>query len=344
MSDDTFDLLKELCEIPGPVGREKLVQEFMKQRFAKLNLDIIEDKIGNLIATMPGTEKRYAIVAHADEVGFLVSGFDCKGFIRAKWNTQSYMPDLRLVPGQKIKILTDTDSIPGYFCVKTAHVAGAKEKRKLPSYEDIFIDIGASSEEEIREKGINIGDPIVYATDIECIGKNVVGKSMDDRVGLVLLIKIAEEISRIPKSERPTIVFVSTVMEELGAKGAASVARNLDVDAVLIIDVGLADDYPGTDGMAGSSLNEGPVLVIKDNHMHYSHEFNKEIIATAEREQIPLQRAVYHNYTTDGYQIASQGQRVSALGIPCRYTHSSFETISLDDLERTIRLVRAILL
>ncbi|TXT56467.1 MAG: hypothetical protein BAJATHORv1_20056 [Candidatus Thorarchaeota archaeon] len=344
MSSDTFSLLKTLCETPGPVGREKLVQQFMRNKFTQLGLSIEEDKIGNLIATMKGTKKKYAIVAHSDEVGFLVSSYDCNGFIKAKWNTQSHIPDLRLLPGQEITILTDSGPVPGFFCVKTAHVAGPKEKRKLPNYEDIFIDIGVSSDSEILEMGIHIGDPIVYASEVKHIGRNVVGKSMDDRVGLVVLIKIAEKLAEIPESQRPTVILVSTVMEELGAKGAAAVARDLDVDAVMIIDVGLADDYPGTNGDEGSSLNKGPVIVIKDNHMHYSHDFNKGIIAIAEKEEIPLQRAVYHNYTTDGYQIASQGQRVSVIGVPCRYTHSSFETISLDDLEKTIRLVKAILL
>jgi endoglucanase len=128
-------------------------------------------------------------------------------------------------------------------------------------------------------------------------------------------------------------------MEELGAKGAAAVARNLDVDGVFIVDIGLADDYPGTSGEAGVSLGKGPAIVIKDNQMHYSHQLNQKLFEIAEFGGIPIQRAVYHNYATDGFQIASQGQVVSAIGIPCRYSHSSFETLNLKDVEYALTLL-----
>jgi endoglucanase len=77
--------------------------------------------------------------------------------------------------------------------------------------------------------------------------------------------------------------------------------------------------------------------------MHYSHQLNQRIYETAESKGIPIQRAVYHNYATDGFQIASQGQVVSAVGVPCRYSHSSFETLNLEDAENTVRLLRNLL-
>ncbi|MHA1483682.1 MAG: hypothetical protein ACTSPR_00010 [Candidatus Thorarchaeota archaeon] len=93
MTESILDLLRTLCAAPGPVGRETLVQEKIKELVKDYCSDVSEDKIGNLIATMDGTSKHYAIVAHADEVGFLVSNIDENGFIRAKWNTQGYIPD-----------------------------------------------------------------------------------------------------------------------------------------------------------------------------------------------------------------------------------------------------------
>jgi len=344
LTENILDLLRTLCAAPGPVGRETLVQEKIKELVKDYCSDVSEDKIGNLIATMDGTGKHYAIVAHADEVGFLVSNIDENGFIRAKWNTQGYIPDLRLLPGQWVLVMTEGGFIPGVFCVKTAHIAGAEGKKKIPKWEEIFLDVGLCSVEEVAEAGIQIGDPVIYAAPIERIGHNLCGKSFDDRVGLVIMVKLVEMLSKISEKDRPTLTLVSTVMEELGAKGAAAIARNLDVDGVLVVDIGLADDYPGTSGEAGVSLGKGPVIVIKDNQIHYSHKQNQELFALAENLGIPVQRAVYHNYATDGYQIASQGQVVSAIGIPCRYSHSSFETIKLEDVEKTIQLIYQFLL
>jgi endoglucanase len=331
-------MLKTLSETPGPVGREGLVQEEVKKHLVNLGLEVLQDRIGNLTATMRGTNKHFALVAHADEVGFLVSNIDSSGFIRVKWNTAGHMPDLRLLPGQRVVLMAD-EMVPGIFCVKTAHIAGPEGKKKIPAYSEIFLDIGAASAEEVAERGVHIGTPVLYDTVLRQNGHNVVGKSLDDRVGLAMMIVLAEEFSKIDENERPTLTFVSTVMEELGAKGAASVAKNLDVDGVIILDIGLADDYPGTDGEAGVALGKGPVVVVKDTQLHYSHEMNERLVATAEKNSIPVQRAVYHNYATDGLQMVMQGLIVSTLAIPCRYSHSSFETLNLADVESAIRLL-----
>ncbi len=339
MKTRLFDLLKTLSETPGPVGREGLVQERIKSLLEALNLEVLQDKLGNLTATMKGATKHYALVAHADEVGFLVSNIDSSGFIRVKWNTTGHMPDLRLLPGQHVVLMTDDGMVPGVFCVKTAHIAGPEGKKKLPSYSEIFLDIGATSAEEVKERGVNIGTPVLYDTVLKQNGHNVVGKSMDDRVGLMMMVVLAEDFSKVSENERPTLTFVSTVMEELGAKGAASVAKNLEVDGVIILEIGLADDHPGTDGEAGVALGKGPVIVVKDTQLHYSHEMIEKLVQTAEKSSIPFQRAVYHNYATDGLQMAMQGQMVSTVAIPCRYSHSSFETLNLADVENGIQLL-----
>jgi len=83
-----FELLEELCVISGPVGREDLVQDYVQEALQRFTQVVRRDKLGNLTATLPGKGEHYAVVAHADEVGFFVSNIDEKGFLRAKWNTQ----------------------------------------------------------------------------------------------------------------------------------------------------------------------------------------------------------------------------------------------------------------
>ena len=344
MTDYSFDLLKMLSETHGPTGREHQVQDIVAKHLEGICGTVVRDRIGNLSATLEGEQgKHYALVAHADEVGFLISGIEEKGFLRVKWNTQGHMPDLRLLPGQWVLIMTERGLVPGVFCVKTAHLAGPKGKSRIPTYEEVFLDIGAASSDEVTEQGIHIGDPVVYAAPLEKLGHYVSGKSMDDRVGLTVMLSVAEELSKIPKASRPSVSFISTVMEEMGAKGASAIAKDFDADAILALDIGLADDHPGTKGEAGISLGKGPVLVIKDSAIHYSHEIIKQLVRVAEKENIPIQRAVYHNYLTDGLQFAIQGQLVAVVAIPCRYSHSSFETLSLKDVEMSVQLILSFL-
>jgi putative aminopeptidase FrvX len=341
MSEETLDLLKTLSATPGPVGRETLVQDIVKEHFKDHCGSFTQDKLGNVVCTLEGgIKKHYAIVAHADEVGFLVSSMDENGFLRVKWNTQGHMPDLRLLPGQWVLIMSENGLIPGVFCVKTAHLAGPEGKGRIPTYEEVFLDIGATCVEDIKELGINIGDPVIYAAPVEkLLNHHVSGKSMDDRVGLTVMLRVLAHFAKLPKTKRPTITFVSTVMEEMGAKGAAVVAKSLDLDAVIVLDIGLANDHPGTEKDFDVELGKGPIVVIKDNALHYSHDLIQSIIKTAESEKIPIQRAVFHSYMTDGVQFATQGQIVAVLAIPCRYSHSSFETVSLLDVDMAIHLL-----
>ena len=344
MSDRVFELLKELSAIPGPVGREEMVQDYLREHLKKYCEKIRTDKIGNLIATIEGTSRHYALVAHADEVGFFVSRIDERGFLHVKWSTQGHQPDLRLLPGQWVLLMTDSGLIPGCFCVKTAHIAGTAGKNKIPKWEEVFIDIGVETPEKVKEIGIHIGTPVIYAAPVERVGKHLMGKSFDDRIGLAEMIVLAERLSKTPKESRPTVSLVSTVMEEIGAKGASAVARDLDVDGVIILEIGFADDYPGTQGEASVGLGKGPVVVIKDRQIVYSHKLNKKIFSVAEGRGIDIQRAVYHHYATDGFPIAAQGQLVAVIAVPCRYTHSSFEAIDPVDVQNALDLIYHFLL
>jgi endoglucanase len=339
MTIDQYQILKTFCDLHGPVGREANVQAKLKELLGKYCPDITQDKIGNLSASLNGKKGSYAIIAHADEVGFLVSRISDDGFIQAKWNTSGHMPDLRLLPGQRVFIMTDSKLVPGCFAVKTAHIAGPKGKKVIPKYDEVFLDVGAESSDEIQALGINVGDPIVYATSLEKYGQRAIGKSIDNRIGISMMLVLADRLNELSEDERPNVTFISTVMEEMGAKGAAAIARDLDVDGVIIAEVGLTDDYPGTSGEAGVSLGKGPVVVIKDTQIHYSHEQNSSIFEVAERKGIEVQRAVYHNYATDGLQVATQGQLASVIAVPCRYTHSSFEMIDLKDMDKAIELI-----
>ena len=97
MTENSFELLKKLSEAHGPTGREHQVQEIVSTYLQEICGSVERDKLGNLTATLRGGQKKhYALVAHADEVGFLISGIEEKGFLRVKWNTQGHMPDLRL--------------------------------------------------------------------------------------------------------------------------------------------------------------------------------------------------------------------------------------------------------
>ena len=60
-----------------------------------------------------------------------------------------------------------------------------------------MLDIGASSQEEVRERGIEIGDTIVPDTSFTQLSEyRYIAKAWDNRYGCVLAIEILELLKR----------------------------------------------------------------------------------------------------------------------------------------------------
>jgi putative aminopeptidase FrvX len=335
--------IRSLAEIPGPVGREERVQKFLETEWKKLGIKTEYDKIGNLYGNIEGKGKHRAIIGHADSIGFLVQHILPSGFVKMAFNTAATNPDARFLAGVPIEFLTSHEtSIQGYFGLRSGHLAGIEGKKKPILFSDLFVDLGVDSSKEIHELGIDIGTPAVFATPIVQMQQNVVGKAMDNRVALAIQCILAREI--IEMDSKPNLTFISTVQEELGMKGAAAAAKYFNFDEVINLDVGLTGDIPSSEkDYLPTKLGKGPIIVYKDFSIHYSYSLIQRIEETARKNDIIIQKAVFKNYNTDGMYFFMEGIPTSTIAIPCRYTHTNFETLRLSDIKNTISLVLGLL-
>ncbi|MHA2176298.1 MAG: M42 family metallopeptidase [Candidatus Hodarchaeales archaeon] len=342
INKDEINLLMKLIDIPGPTGREELIQHFIHSEWEDLGLTTTFDNVGNLYGTINGEGDHWAVVAHADTIGFLVQQILPNGFLKMAFNTAATTPDARFLAGLSLKFVLDGKEIIGYFGLRSGHLAGIEGKKEPVLFDDMFVDIGVDSEKDVRALGIDIGTPAVFNSKAKIIQQNIVGPSMDNRIGLFIQILVAKTLVKAKIS--PKITFISTVQEEIGMKGAAAAARSADYDKVLNLDVGLTGDIPTSErDFLSSKIGSGPILVIKDFSAHYSHSLNTLIESTAKKNEIDIQKAVFRNYNTDGMYFFMQGYPTANIAVPCRYTHTNFETIRLIDVENTRNLVLKIL-
>ena len=81
--DATVDLLAELTNAHGVVGFEGEVRDILRREWRGLLTDLRTDGVGNLLGTLKGQSEspRVLLMAHLDEVGFLVRYIDEDGFI-----------------------------------------------------------------------------------------------------------------------------------------------------------------------------------------------------------------------------------------------------------------------
>lgn len=336
--DKMAEQLKALTAIPGPVGREALVQSFMEEQFRNYTSEILWDRVGNLTAHFPGEGVKTVVAAHACEIGFIVKSVTEDGFLKIAPNYKTRGADTRILPFHDVTILTDTYELKnGFLTIDTGHITDPETRKKAPLLEDVCVDVGCISAAEVKSLGIEVGCPMVWDVRTRGIRNRMKGKAMDDRLGLVTLLYLAEFFSW--KKARRDLWLASTVQEEIGVRGARALASQHSFDEAYIVEI-----TPTSISDRTVQLGEGPVIVYKDGSMHYSHELILKCKSTAEENGIFYQTALLERGITDGLGFfVHSASKTALLGCSTLYPHSPGETIDVRDLHQLGNLLQHIL-
>lgn len=339
-----FELVKELSELPGPTGHEDAVQDWVAERWGAFARDVRRTRVDNVLAYVGGTGPRLALVAHADELSLLVKSVSDDGFLHLwPYNDSLGHPPRWFMPiGQPALVVTSGGNVPGVFATATGHVVGGPQHQKDPfKWNDWFIDLGIRNRKEAEELGIGPGARVIWNPEARRIGCNITGKAMDDRAALAIATAAGERLAGI--DDLPFELWLaSTVQEENGLLGASSLADELQLDLAIALDVGLTGDIPGVDARDWPSrLGGGPMIVYQDAMCHYSRRLSDRLVDVARESDIPVQRAIFQNFGSDGAALIKRGVDSALLAYPTRYTHSPFETVQQSDLEHAVALLVA---
>jgi endoglucanase len=342
--DKTASFLKEITEAHGVSGYEGPVRQVVRKYMEPLG-EVSQDKIGSVICKKAGiSEKpRVMIAGHMDEIGFMVKQITDEGFLKflplGGWFDQVLL-------GQRVIVKTHKGDIVGVIGVKPPHLLSAEERAKVIIRKDMYIDIGATSKEEVTEAGVRVGDPIIPRADFVELanGKSYLSKAWDDRIGVALVISVLEQFQ---KENHPNTVFgVSTVMEEVGLRGATTSVHAVDPDVAIVLEADIAGDVPGVKPEESSvKLGRGPSLVLHDARMIPNIKLRDLVISTAEESKIPLQFSSLEAGATDGAAIHLHkiGVPTVVISVPARHIHSHSSIIHRDDYDNTVALLAAMI-
>jgi endoglucanase len=317
------DLIKRITEQYGPSGCEEKVAELIKTEIEPFVDKIETDKMGSLIATKKGDGAGVMLAAHMDEIGVIVTHIDKKGFLR--FSNVGGIPVSRLVA---LRVLF-RDGLIGVI----------DQEKNGNSLDKLFIDIGVTSKEEAEEK-VSIGDFAVFRQDFVDLGKRVVSKAMDDRIGCVILIETAKRLKDSPNQ----VYFVFTVQEEVGCRGAGTSAYAIDPDLGIAVDVTRTGDMPEAHTME-VALGNGAAIKVKDSNVIANPKVRSFLVEVAKEYDIPYQLEVLESGGTDAGPIQqSRGGVLSGVvSIPTRHLHSPSEMVDMDDVEACVRLLTSAL-
>lgn len=341
--DFTFELLKELTEANGVPGYEAPVRAVVRKYLGAYG-ELTQDKIGSVICRKAGgaDSPRIMLVGHMDEVGFMVKHITKEGFIRfltlGGWFDQVLL-------GQRVVIQTQKGDVVGVIGAKPPHLLPADERSKVVQKKDMYIDIGATSQEEVEAAGVRSGDPVVPRADFVPLAtqKTYLSKAFDDRVGVGLVISALDALKDTPL---PNAVYgVASVQEEVGLRGATTSVWAVDPDVAIVLESDIAGDVPGIKPEESSvKLGAGPSLLGYDARMIPNLKLRSLVSQVAQTENIPLQESYMEGGATDGgvIHLHNTGVPTVVLAVPARHIHSHSSIIHRDDYDNAVKLIAAL--
>lgn len=341
--DQTEELLKEITEASGVPGYEGDVRAVMRRHLEKV-AHIEQDKMGSFIGKRQGVSERPRVIlaGHMDEIGFMVTLITKEGFVKfvqlGGWWDQVLL-------GHRVMIKTAKGDVVGVLGAKPPHMLDAEERKKIVEKKDMYIDVGATSEQEVRDMGVRPGDPVIPVSGFTLMAnpRFYLSKAFDNRVGCALAI---QTVQRLATEGHPNTVYaVGTVQEEVGTRGAKTSAFAIDPDVGIVLEVDIAGDVPGIKPEESSiKMGGGPTLLVYDARMIPNLKLRDMVIATAQELGIPLQFSAMPGGATDGSQIHmhNEGVPTVVIGVPTRHIHSHNAILCRDDYDRALELVVAL--
>lgn len=323
------EILQKLVETPSPSGYESKVREVIEAEITPYVDEVRVDPLGSLIArkgTKSEKGKTILLSAHMDELGVMVTHVDENGFARFT-NLGAVYP--RNAVASRVRFLNGAGGVIG--------LEPQTNRTNVPNFNKMYIDLGASS---AKDCPVEIGDVAVFERKFEAFGDRLVSKAMDNRSGVAVLIETAKQI----KNSLNEIVFLFSVQEEVGARGAGPAAFGIEPDFAIAVDVTMCGDTPLSKATQ-VKLGAGPAVHIKDTGTIANPQISAWIQQGAKKAKIETQVSILLGGYTDNYTIQSSrtGVPVGAVSIPCRYVHTPSEMVDLNDLINSVKLLTTLL-
>ena len=330
------ELLAKLCEVAGAPGHENRVRKIVLDEIKPFVDEISIDNMGNVVAVKKGKEKKKVMIgAHMDEIGFIATHIDDKGFVY--FHTLGGF-DPKTLTAQRV-IIHGKEDVIGVMGSKPIHLMSAADRQKVPTTKDYFIDTGL--DKKVLEKIISVGDTITRERKMVEMGECLNCKSLDNRVSVFILIEMLKEMKKTPPFD---VYAVFTVQEEIGIRGANVSSMQINPDFGFGLDTTIAWDTPGsTKQEQVSALGEGACIKVMDSSTVCDYRMVAYMKEIAKKKKIKTQLEILPAGGTDtaGIQRMNPGGSIAgAVSIPTRHIHQVIEMVNRNDVRASIDLLR----
>ncbi|MGL5277818.1 MAG: M42 family metallopeptidase [Cetobacterium sp.] len=317
-----FEFIKKITEAHGPAGSEDEVRNIIREELNDICSSFDYDNLGSIICHLSKNKKiKVAVMAHMDEVGFLVEKITKDGYIRVY---QLGGTDPVIVQNNIVEIKT-------YLGTKIRGVLSSDTSSKETKIGNLYIDIGCQSEDEVKQLGVEIGDSITFVTQTQYLdSENIIAKSWDDRVGCILAVELLKNLKNIELN--CDLYFIGTVQEEVGTRGGKTSVNKLQPDIIINLDVATAKNTLGSKEL-GRSYGEGPCFVIADKLALGNKVLLKELARSAQKIEGKYQLDFLKGGGTDNGPGSNSGYGIAGLSVilPVKNCHTPYTILNEND-------------
>jgi putative aminopeptidase FrvX len=339
--DKSEQLLKEITEANGVSGYENEIRKIMIREM-KGSVDKIEqDRLGSVLGIKKGSSDtpRIMLIGHMDEIGFMVKEVTKEGYIKFL-PLGGWWPHVAL--GQRMRVISSKGCFTGVVGSRPPHILPEEERKKVLEIKNMFIDVGVQEKFDITKKlGIKPGDPIVPDSQFTVLGNKrmYMSKAFDNRASCAIVLELLKRLKGVKHPN--TVLGGGTVQEEVGLRGAQTIAHLGDPDVCFSVDIGVGRDVPPDGFSVSEKLGSGVTILIYDAGMIPNLKLRDLFVNTAKQKKIPYHLSYMERGMGDGarVQLSRLGVPSIYVGPPVRYIHSHNSVMNRSDYDNTIRLL-----
>lgn len=344
MTNSGGKFLFEYLNNYSPTGQEIEGQKVWMNEMDNYADEVFIDTYGNAIAVFnKDAEFKILLEAHVDEIGWNVNYIDSNGYIYVQRNGGS---DNITAPGKEVVIIADNgEYIHGVFGQTAIHMRDRSKGENAIKVEDLYIDIGATSKEDVNEKfNIHVGNKIMYPSNARMLSKDLIkSKALDNKIGGYMISRVAKTLHELRDKlpDNVGVYFANCVQEEIGLRGAEMVVQTIKPKVAIVTDVCHDTNTPGISQKENGDikLGKGPVIA---NAPSIHNKVRKLAMDCAKELKVDFQRLSSSSSSgtdTDSIAYALGGVPTALVKVPLRYMHTPTEVGHMSDVDGAVRIM-----
>ncbi|MEO4007336.1 MULTISPECIES: M42 family metallopeptidase [unclassified Flavobacterium] len=339
LTKSSLTFLEKYLNNASPTGYEESGQKIWMEYLTPYVDTFITDTYGTAVGVInPDAPYKVVIEGHADEISWYVNYITDNGLIYVIRNGGS---DHMIAPSKRVHIHTKKGIVKGVFGWPAIHTRN-RGKEEAARIDNIFIDCGCETKEEVEKLGVHVGCVITYPDDFMILNENkFVCRAIDNRMGGFMIAEVARLLHENKKKLPFGLYITNSVQEEVGLRGAEMITKTIKPNVAIVTDVCHDSSTPMIDVKieGDTKIGKGPVITYAPAVQNKLREL---IIDAAETNKIPFQRLASSRVTgtdTDAFAYSNGGVASALISLPLRYMHTTVEMVHREDVENVIRLI-----